>query len=99
MGQNIATTASNGNETLLKVRLANKVALVAEEQGLDEAGVAAKSGLDEELATAIVNGFIQTVPLFTIVECLLALGIDLKIGSSVSDEDKGQIFLDLQDEA
>jgi predicted XRE-type DNA-binding protein len=97
MGSEIGTKIHDRDEFRLKSRLANKVALVAQDRGLGVSEVASACSLPRDAVEAILEGLVHEIPLYTIMKALMALGMDIEIKTGPSEMDQGEIFLELQD--
>lgn len=100
--QHLRPTASKGiseMETRLKTRLANKIALVAEDRGLNDAAVAKVTGYPTKVVSEVLETDHAGVSTFDLMAMMVALGIDVTIAASDSIGAPAGLHLDLGDMA
>ncbi|MGU3282469.1 helix-turn-helix domain-containing protein [Methylobacterium mesophilicum] len=67
-------------EASLKILLANKVALLLEDQRMTQVKAAERSGLAQADVSRIVNGLVKDYSVFRLMRVLTALGQDIHLG-------------------
>jgi len=88
--EDIPVRASSGNlfadlgrpdaeEALTRVRLAQQIAEIIEQQGLNQTDAAALMGLDQPKVSALVRGRLTGFSTDRLLRCLIALGQDVEI--------------------
>lgn len=88
--EDIPVRASSGNlfadlgrpdaeEALTRVRLAQQIAEIIEQQGLNQTDAAALMGLDQPKVSALVRGRLSGFSTDRLLRCLIALGQDVEI--------------------
>lgn len=86
-------------EFTLKSRLANKIALIVQDKGIEASDAAKVTGLSRAQTEQVLEGFVQDIPLFSLIASLAALGQDVTISTAPAVDEDGGVFVDLDDEA
>jgi hypothetical protein len=84
-------------ESRIKTRLANKLAIEAEDRGLSVDDIASLCGIGVEAAQKLLDNDTADLSLIFIVACLTAIGLNVQFSTAKSQGDRGQILYDLDD--